>query len=128
MRGDGGGVSEAGARLGVQVDAELVGGDSTSSRHTGHGWKVRVPRLADQAITDSSVGQTSSAVRPLGKAIRAVCTYGGAPGGTRFWKKASPELSARVDSRAPSNTPVRHRSRVVGRSCRAARIPSPTAR
>ena len=60
-------------------------GRSTSSRVTGHGWNVRVPRLAAQATTASSVGATSSATRPLGNAIRAVSTKSGAPVGTRFW-------------------------------------------
>nr|WP_284454697.1 hypothetical protein [Actinomadura madurae] len=44
-----------------------------------------MPRFAAQAITATSVGQTSSAERPLGNAIRAVRTQSGAPFGTRFW-------------------------------------------
>ena len=49
-------------------------GASTSSPVTGHGWNVMVPRFAAHATTASSVGQTSSAVRPLGNAIVAVWT------------------------------------------------------
>jgi hypothetical protein len=60
-------------------------GLSSSGRRTGQGWNVRVPRLAAQATTASSVGQTSSAGRPLGNRIVAVSTYSGAPLGTRFW-------------------------------------------
>lgn len=44
-------------------------GASTSARVTGHGWKVSVPRFAAQATTASSVGVTSSAVRPDGNVI-----------------------------------------------------------
>ena len=40
---------------------------------------------AHQATVASSVGQTSSAVRPLGKAMCAVSTHGGAPLLMRFW-------------------------------------------
>ena len=60
-------------------------GESTSSPSTGHGWNVSVPRLAAHATTASSLGATSSAVRPLGNVMRAVFTYSGAPCGTRFW-------------------------------------------
>ncbi len=49
-------------------------GESTSSLVTGQGWNVIVPMFAAQATTASSVGATSSAVRPLGKPIVAVST------------------------------------------------------
>jgi NAD(P)H-dependent flavin oxidoreductase YrpB (nitropropane dioxygenase family) len=93
---------------------------------TGQGWKVSVPRLAAQATTAGSVGQTSSAERPLGNSMRAVFTHSGAPLGTRFWKKASPPWLCWVDSLAPSKTPAGQRSRVVGRLRSARRIPSAT--
>ena len=44
-----------------------------------------VPSCAAQTIVAGVCGQTSSAVRPDGKAIRAVRTQSGAPVGTRFW-------------------------------------------
>ena len=44
-----------------------------------------MPICAAQAATATSVGQTSSAVRPDGKVTVAVSTYSGAPLGTRFW-------------------------------------------
>ncbi len=44
-------------------------GRSTSSRRTGHGWKVSVPMCAHHTGTAISVGQISSAVRPDGKVI-----------------------------------------------------------
>ena len=44
-----------------------------------------VPSWAAQTIVAGVCGQTSSAVRPDGKAIRAVRTQSGAPVGTRFW-------------------------------------------
>ena len=59
-------------------------GRSTSARRTGHGWKSNVPRFAAQASTAGSVGHTSSAVRPDGNVIRAVCTHSGAPLGIRL--------------------------------------------
>ena len=60
-------------------------GCSTSPDRTGQGWKVIVPSWAAQTIVAGVCGQTSSAVRPDGKAIRAVRTQSGAPVGTRFW-------------------------------------------
>ena len=60
-------------------------GWSTSTRRTGHGWKVIVFCCAHQATVASSVGHTSSAVRPLGKVMCAVSTHGGAPLLMRFW-------------------------------------------
>ncbi len=47
-------------------------GRSTSSRRTGHGWKVIVPMWAHHTGTAISVGQISSAVRPLGKVMPTV--------------------------------------------------------
>ena len=60
-------------------------GRSTSASETGHGWNRSVPRLAAQITTASSLGATSSAVRPLGKVMCAVRTQSGAPAGSRFW-------------------------------------------
>ena len=60
-------------------------GLSTSGRRTGQGWKVMVFCWAHQATVASSVGQTSSAVRPLGNAMCAVSTQSGAPLLIRFW-------------------------------------------
>ena len=60
-------------------------GDSTSDFDTGHGWNVSVPRFAHQATTATESGAISSAVRPLGKVMCAVCTQSGAFFGTRFW-------------------------------------------
>ena len=40
---------------------------------------------AHHTTVASSVGQTSSAVRPLGNAMCAVSTHGGAPLLIRFW-------------------------------------------
>ena len=83
---------------------------------------------AHQATVARFVGQTSSAVRPLGKLMCAVSTHSGAPLLTRFWKKASaPRASARVATLAPACTPSCHRSRVTGRSRSARMMPSPTA-
>ena len=50
----------------VEVDAQLVG-VVRSSRRTGQGWNVSVPICAAHAGTATSVGQTSSAVRPDGE-------------------------------------------------------------
>ncbi len=58
---------------------------SVSERRTGHGWKVRQPRFAAHSTAAGSVGQISSADRPLGKAIRAVGSQSGRPFGARFW-------------------------------------------
>ncbi len=60
-------------------------GCSTSPARTGQGWNVIVPSWAAQAIVAGVCGQTSSAVRPDGNAMRAVRTHSGAPVGTRFW-------------------------------------------
>ena len=74
-----------------------------------------MPRLAAQASTATSVGHTSSAVRPLGKRICTVSSQSGAPLGARFWKNDSP------------STPSGYRRRVSGLSRTAASIRSPTA-
>lgn len=78
------GVGEVRARLRVEVDPQLVGvlGVRAADRP---GWKVRQPRLAAQSTAAGSVGQISSAVRPLGKAIRAVGSQSGVFLGARFW-------------------------------------------
>ena len=49
-------------------------GWSGRSRRTGHGWNVRVPICAAHTGTATSVGQTSSAVRPDGNVTLAVST------------------------------------------------------
>ena len=60
-------------------------GWSTRPRRTGQGWKSKVPRLAAQTGTAVTVGQISSAGRPLGKRTSTVSSHVGAPLGTRFW-------------------------------------------
>ena len=90
-------------------------GWSTSGLRTGHGWNSIALRLAAQASTAVSVGQISSAARPLGNRIWTVSTQGGAPFGARFWKKNSP------------STPSGYRRSAVGRPPIARSIPSPTA-
>ncbi|CAM5643965.1 hypothetical protein SANTM175S_05944 [Streptomyces antimycoticus] len=61
-----------------------------SPRRTGHGWKVRLPRFAAHTTAAVSVGQISSACRPLGKEIRPVGIHSGRFFGARFWKNDSP--------------------------------------
>ena len=59
---------------------------SVSDRLTGQGCQRSVPRLAIQATVAGSVVQTSSAVRPDGNVMVAVCTQSGIPRlGARFW-------------------------------------------
>ena len=108
-------VAEVGARLRVQVDPQLVG-DVGASPAYRPGMEGEQPRLAAQTTAATSVGQISSALRPLGKLMRAVGIQSGRFFGARFWKNDSP------------STPSGYRSIVVGRLRRARRMPSPTAR
>ncbi|CAM5484632.1 hypothetical protein SCYAM73S_08495 [Streptomyces cyaneofuscatus] len=78
-------VGVVGAGLRVQVDTEFVrvvgvpGPDRPGVEGEG------AEGLAAQITAASSVGQSSSAGRPLGKAIRAVGIHSGRFFGARFW-------------------------------------------
>ena len=99
-------------------------GWSTSSRRTGHGWKVMVPRLRHQATVASSVGATSSAVRPDGNAMCAVSTHVGsalaAPASGRTRRRAGRPGSpaSRPRARRRASAPWSRAGRAAPAGCR----------
>jgi len=60
-------------------------GWSRSARRTGCGLKSMLPSETAHTRCAALTGTSSSAVRPDGKLITAVCSHSGRLAGTRFW-------------------------------------------
>ena len=89
---------------------------SMSSQCVGQTWKPRHPRLTAHATCAMSASTRALDVVPFGVVTIVVCSHGGAPDGTRFWKNDLPA--------APSGK----RCIRAGRPSATARNGSPTAR
>ena len=63
---------------------------SMSSQCVGQTWKPRQPRLTAQTTWAMSASTRALDVVPLGVVTIVVCSQGGAPAGTRFWKNDLP--------------------------------------
>ena len=85
-----------GAGLRVEVDAQFVGAVGVVAAHRpgveGEAAEVGGPQRRRRV----SVGQISSALRPLGKAMWAVGIQSGRFLGARFWKKDSPSTPSGI--------------------------------
>jgi hypothetical protein len=81
--------AERGARLRVEVQAQLVGVLGSSAR-CGQTWKPRQASLTAQATCATSAATRAREGVPLTVCTVVVCSQSGVEAGTRFWKNDGP--------------------------------------
>ena len=127
LGGDAHGVGEVGARLRVEVEAQLVGMVDVvaANRPRMKRDRAHLGRPADDGHlrgADLVRVATRRELDPRGLHVVRRSR------GMRFWKKASPPPFSRVERTMPGCTPFGQRSSVVGRRSSARMMPSSTAR